>query len=74
MFWGNKAFPLVPRGTGETREFPVKNDGELPGEWGMKMGNNRGIPRFLENKGIPRKNRVPRERGICNEGANHTIY
>ena len=49
------------------RESPVKKAGELPWERGMKMGNIWGIPRFLENRGIPWANRVPWERGICNK-------
>ena len=38
---------------------------------GTKRGNSPGIPRefpnFPENWGIPRLNRVPGERGICNK-------
>ena len=52
----------------KTREFPLKIAREVSRERGMKTGNIRGIPRFSENWGILRKNRVPRERGICNEG------
>ena len=48
--WGDKAFPLVPRGTGETQEFRVKSAEELTGEWGMITGNIQGIPQFLENR------------------------
>ena len=33
----------------------------------MTMENIRGIPQLLENRGIPRANCVPWERGICNE-------
>ena len=49
------------------RESPVKKAGELPWERGMKMGNIWGIPRFLENRGIPWKIVGTCSRGICNK-------